>query len=129
MQLIESGTKVDLVFSDIVMPGTIDGVGLARERSGRDRGGCAIALTTGYSDAAKAAPSNLRILRKPFDTEALRDFIQEITSPKLVRSSGGAPDQRFAPELTSVRHGGPPGAQPRPSDRPRLLANLVRNRP
>jgi hypothetical protein len=50
-----------------------------------------IALTTGYSDAAKAAPSNLRILHKPFDTEALRDFIQDITSPKLVRSSGGAP--------------------------------------
>jgi len=33
----------------------------------------------------------LRILRKPFDTEALRDFIQDMTSPKLVRSSGGAP--------------------------------------
>jgi CheY-like chemotaxis protein len=90
LQLIESGTKVDLVFSDIVMPGTIDGVGLAREIRSRYPT-LPIALTTGYSDAAKAAPSNLRILRKPFDTEALRDFIQDITSPKLVRSSGGPP--------------------------------------
>jgi hypothetical protein len=49
-----------------------------------------IALTTGYSDAAKAAPSNLRILRKPFDTEALRDFIEDITPPRLMRSSGGS---------------------------------------
>jgi CheY-like chemotaxis protein len=31
LKLLETGTKVDLVFSDIVMPGTIDGVGLARE--------------------------------------------------------------------------------------------------
>ena len=31
LKLLEAGTKVDLVFSDIVMPGTIDGVGLARE--------------------------------------------------------------------------------------------------
>jgi PAS domain S-box-containing protein len=88
LKLIETGAKVDLVFSDIVMPGTIDGVGLAREIRSRYPT-LPIALTTGYSDAAKAAPSNLRILRKPFDTDALRDFIQDLTSPKLVRSSGG----------------------------------------
>ena len=29
LKLLADGTKVDLVFSDIVMPGTIDGVGLA----------------------------------------------------------------------------------------------------
>jgi hypothetical protein len=49
-----------------------------------------VALTTGYSDAATAAPSNLRILRKPFDADALRDFIQDITLPKLVKTSGVA---------------------------------------
>ena len=35
LKLLEAGTKIDLVFSDIVMPGTIDGVGLA-EKSVRD---------------------------------------------------------------------------------------------
>ena len=31
LKLLADGTKLDLVFSDIVMPGTIDGVGLASE--------------------------------------------------------------------------------------------------
>jgi PAS domain S-box-containing protein len=87
LKLLEAGTKVDLVFSDIVMPGTIDGVGLAREIRSRYPN-LAVVLTTGYSDAAKAAPSNLKILRKPFDTEALRDFIREVTPPKLSKPSG-----------------------------------------
>jgi CheY-like chemotaxis protein len=87
LKLLESGTKVDLVFSDIVMPGTIDGVGLAREIRSRFPN-LPIALTTGYSDAAKAAPADLRILRKPFDIEALRTLVQDIARPRLVKSSG-----------------------------------------
>jgi CheY-like chemotaxis protein len=86
LKLLEAGTKIDLVFSDIVMPGTIDGVGLAREIRSRYPN-LPVALTTGYSDAATAAPSNLRILRKPFDTETLRDFIHDITPPRLLRPS------------------------------------------
>ena len=70
LKLLEGGVKVDLVFSDIVMPGTVDGVGLAREIRSRYPN-LPVALTTGYSDAAKAAAPNLRILRKPFDIEAL----------------------------------------------------------
>jgi PAS domain S-box-containing protein len=87
LELLESGTKIDLVFSDIVMPGTIDGVGLTREIRSRYPN-LPVALTTGYSDAAKAAPPNLRILRKPFDTEALRDLIHDIAPPRLVKPSG-----------------------------------------
>src|SRR3954469_8747288 len=87
LKLLEDGTKIDLVFSDIVMPGTIDGVGLAREIRSRHPN-LLVVLTTGYSDAAKAAPANLRILRKPFDTEALRDFIHDITPPRSSKPSG-----------------------------------------
>jgi DNA-binding LytR/AlgR family response regulator len=68
------------------MPGPIDGVGLAREIRSRYPD-LPVVLTTGYSDAAQAAPPNLRILRKPFDTDALRDFIQDLPEPgKLVTS-------------------------------------------
>ena len=77
LKLLADGAKVDLVFSDIVMPGTIDGVGLAREIRSRYPD-LPVALTTGYSDAAQAAPADLQILRKPFDTEALRGFIQDM---------------------------------------------------
>jgi len=89
LKLLEAGTKIDLVFSDIVMPGTIDGVGLAREIRSRYPN-LPIALTTGYSDAARSAPSNLKILRKPFDTEALREFIQGIASPRVARTSSAS---------------------------------------
>jgi PAS domain S-box-containing protein len=87
LRLLEDDAKIDLVFSDIVMPGTIDGVGLAREIRSRYPN-LPVVLTTGYSDAAKAAPANLKILRKPFDTEALRDFIQDITPPRFLKPSG-----------------------------------------
>src|SRR5690348_17765264 len=66
LDLLGEGKKIDLVFSDIVMPGTIDGIGLAREIHSRYPR-LPVALTTGYSDAVKAVPSDLRILRKPFD--------------------------------------------------------------
>ncbi|HTE76066.1 MAG TPA: MASE1 domain-containing protein [Xanthobacteraceae bacterium] len=77
LNLLGNGAKIDLVFSDIVMPGTIDGVGLASEvRSLYPH--LPVVLTTGYSDAAQAVPPNLPILRKPFDTDALRSFMQDM---------------------------------------------------
>ena len=82
LRLLEDGAKIDLVFSDIVMPGPIDGVGLAREIRSRYPD-LPVVLTTGYSDAAQAAPPNLRILRKPFDTDALREFIQNLSEKSL----------------------------------------------
>ena len=84
LELLEDGTKIDLVFSDIVMPGTIDGIGLAREIRSRYPE-LPVVLTTGYSDAAKAVPQNLRILRKPFDADTLREFIEDARPPKLLK--------------------------------------------
>ena len=43
---------IDLVFSDIVMPGKMDGLGLARHLRVM-RPGLPILLATGYSDAAR----------------------------------------------------------------------------
>ena len=82
LSLLADGVKIDLVFSDIVMPGAIDGVGLAREVRSRYPK-LPVLLTTGYSDAAQAAPPDLRILRKPFDTNILRDFVQNIEKMSL----------------------------------------------
>jgi CheY-like chemotaxis protein len=82
LSLLADGAKIDLVFSDIVMLGAIDGVGLAREVRSRYPK-LPVLLTTGYSDAAQAAPPDLRILRKPFDTDILRDFVQNIGKMSL----------------------------------------------
>jgi PAS domain S-box-containing protein len=82
LKLLADGARIDLVFSDIVMPGAIDGVGLASEiRSHYPH--LPVLLTTGYSDATHAVPADLRILRKPFDSEALKGFIQEAIGPPL----------------------------------------------
>jgi PAS domain S-box-containing protein len=82
LKYLAEGSRVDLVFSDIVMPGTIDGVGLAREIRLRYPD-LPVVLTTGYSDAAQAAPADLKILRKPFDTVALRGFIADTMAVDL----------------------------------------------
>jgi CheY-like chemotaxis protein len=82
LKFLAEGAKIDLIFSDIVMPGTIDGVGLANEVRAR-YSGLPVMLTTGYSDAAMAVPADLRILRKPFDSDTLRSFIQEALEGRL----------------------------------------------
>ena len=82
LKYLAEGSKIDLVFSDIVMPGTIDGVGLAREIRSRYPD-LPVLLTTGYSDAAQAVPADLKILRKPFDTVALRGFIADTMAVDL----------------------------------------------
>jgi PAS domain S-box-containing protein len=82
MNLLAEGARIDLVFSDIVMPGTIDGVGLASEVRSRYPH-LPVILTTGYSDAAQAASPNLPILRKPFDAEALRSLMHDVMDVSL----------------------------------------------
>jgi PAS domain S-box-containing protein len=82
LKLLADGIKIDLVFSDIVMPGTIDGVGLASEIRSQYPN-LPVVLTTGYSEAERAAPEDLRILRKPFDADALRVFIQDAMESEI----------------------------------------------
>ncbi len=67
---LSQGIDFDLLFSDIVMPGTLNGFALAKECSERYPG-IPILLTSGYNDAAQAAASDFPILRKPYDISAL----------------------------------------------------------
>ena len=61
----------DLVFSDMVMPGEMGGLDLARLVAAR-RPGVPVVLTTGYSAAAAAAAADgIRLLVKPYRIEAL----------------------------------------------------------
>jgi CheY-like chemotaxis protein len=64
---IEKG-GIDIVFTDIVMPGKLDGVGLADEISKRWPL-LPVLLTTGY--AATAKDTNFPVLRKPFQLHEL----------------------------------------------------------
>jgi PAS domain S-box-containing protein len=63
---------VDLVFSDIMMPGSMNGLDLAREVK-RRRPGVPVLLTSGYAGAAyrNAEAENIPVLRKPYEIDAL----------------------------------------------------------
>jgi CheY-like chemotaxis protein len=68
---------IDLVFSDIVMPGKMDGLGLARHLR-EVRPGLPILLTSGYSDAALNVRGDFPILRKPYEIHELSQAIAKL---------------------------------------------------
>lgn len=76
--LLETGQQVDLVFSDMVMPGEIDGLSLAKTI--RDRHpNLPVILTTGYSEAAAAAAAErLPLLLKPYSLSKLADTLSDL---------------------------------------------------
>ena len=64
----------DLVFSDIMMPGAMNGLDLAREVRRRFPK-MPVLLTTGYSEAASLTPPDFPILSKPYQYQDLRDVM------------------------------------------------------
>jgi PAS domain S-box-containing protein len=76
LQLLASGETVDLVFTDIVMPGELDGVALAR-RVKEEYPDIAVLLSTGYAKAANALEAGFPILRKPYQLTVLARAIRK----------------------------------------------------
>jgi len=69
----------DLVVSDIVMPGGMNGIELAEELRHR-KPKLPIVLVSGYAASANAAPSQFPVLRKPFRMEQLAQAIARLSS-------------------------------------------------
>ncbi len=74
LERLRGGERIDVLFSDIVMPGGMNGVQLAVE-AGRLRPGLRVLLTSGYTNEALAGehsvPSDVPILTKPYRREEL----------------------------------------------------------
>ena len=68
---------IDMVFTDIVMPGKMDGLALARHLKAH-RPGLPILLATGYSDAAANVLGDFPILRKPYEIHQLSQAIAKL---------------------------------------------------
>ncbi len=81
LALLGTGERFDLVFSDMMMPGPIDGLGLARSvRVSLPE--VPVLLTTGFSEAASAAASdNFRLLLKPYRMADLAAALRESHIP------------------------------------------------
>jgi PAS domain S-box-containing protein len=72
---LQQGIHFDLLFSDIVMPGPMNGLALAQ--ACRDNfPDIAVLLTSGYSDAAQLADGRFDVLRKPFELSALERAVE-----------------------------------------------------
>jgi PAS domain S-box-containing protein len=70
---------IDIVFSDIVMPGKMDGVDLARTiREQKPK--LPILLVTGYSATAMDIGSQFPILRKPYQLHELSRELEKLTA-------------------------------------------------
>lgn len=76
--LINGVKEIDIVLSDIVMPGGASGLDLAREIRREQGDAVRVILATGYSDQAQAAANEgFPILRKPYDINALRSALAD----------------------------------------------------
>jgi len=85
LDVLASGQMVNLVFTDVALPGQLDGLALARKVTDR-YGGIPIVLTTGYTRAFDSEPE-FPVLRKPYQIAALGRLIHQALYP---HSSGAA---------------------------------------
>ena len=69
LELLTHGLSVDVVFSDIVMPGTQDGLALAR-RIAIQWPQLPVILATGYA-VTSSEPTGIRVLSKPYSIQDL----------------------------------------------------------
>jgi PAS domain S-box-containing protein len=67
---------IDVVFSDIVMPGKMDGLGFARHLK-QKHPAMPIVLATGYSDAARKSGAEFPIIRKPYELHELSKALEQ----------------------------------------------------
>jgi PAS domain S-box-containing protein len=84
LELLASGEAVDLVFTDVVMPGELDGVALARFIE-EEYPGIPVLLTSGYAKAWHTLEAGLPIVRKPYQlatlARAIRDALDRQSTP------------------------------------------------
>ena len=78
LSTLANGCRVDVVFSDVMMPGGMNGVELAREIRTRDFG-VPVLLTSGYAEAAQqsAAAEGVLVLAKPYRLEELATAMRD----------------------------------------------------
>jgi two-component system NtrC family sensor kinase len=77
LDLIEREDHIDVMFSDILMPGGMNGLELAR-RVRRRFPDIAVLLTTGYSSSAQdAVAQGFEVLQKPYDLAALQRALRQ----------------------------------------------------
>jgi two-component system NtrC family sensor kinase len=98
---VEQDDGIALVFSDILMPGGLNGLDLAKELRRRFPG-IAVLLTTGYSSSAQdAVREGFEVLQKPYDLAALERALLSVFK-RHNRAAGAAPARHANPASQRV---------------------------
>jgi CheY-like chemotaxis protein len=83
LELLKGDERVDILFSDVIMPGCMNGVQLSVEAS-RLRPALKMLLTSGYTGAALTneheVSADVPILNKPYRREELADQLRLVLS-------------------------------------------------
>jgi CheY-like chemotaxis protein len=91
LTLLKADVEVDVVFSDIQMPGEMDGFGLAQWVR-QNRPGVEVILTSGAASAADKA-SDLcgegPLLQKPYESDEVDRRIKQLLAARARNSAGG----------------------------------------
>jgi PAS domain S-box-containing protein len=86
LDILASGETVDLVFTDVVMPGELDGLVLAR-RIRELYPDIAVLLTSGYAKAWHTLEVGLPIVRKPYQLQTLARAVREALDSQSASAS------------------------------------------
>ncbi len=85
LEQLEAHPEIQFVFSDVIMPGGMDGIEMA-EKMLLIRPEIPILLATGYADKASkeriVENTHVRIIAKPYDTDALPNLIAEMLAAR-----------------------------------------------
>jgi PAS domain S-box-containing protein len=86
LEALAGGRRIEVVLSDVMMPGGMNGVDLAREIRKR-LPNLPVVLTTGYIEAARTAMAEgLEVLVKPYRLEALSAILESYMSERTARA-------------------------------------------
>ncbi|WP_411286385.1 response regulator [Phenylobacterium sp.] len=96
LAIIHAGAAIDLLFTDVVMPGGLSGVSLAR--TARElRPGLRVLLTSGFvGDGQVMEGSEFPLLDKPYDTAHLASMLRKLLDGGDRRRRGGRPQAATA---------------------------------
>jgi len=83
MEILAERDDIDLVLSDIVMPGKFDGMALAR-RLRDDQPKIPVLLTTGYAKSVADPFTEFPLLRKPYQLSALAHAVRKALDRRSV---------------------------------------------
>lgn len=90
LALAETGREIVLLFTDIDMPGTMDGLGLARFVREKWPATAIVVASGKHRPGADELPSDAVFLPKPYDPRDLVRTIVRIAAPRLKQGGGSA---------------------------------------